>query len=309
MTAAEAASDGLRATETGEPPRKIPRTEREPEISLDLAKLVGAEHERHLGEDSDDSPSTVSIGARDDDDDVRTQPDTRASFVGESWYASYVLSTSVAGHAQLHRPIERRPKGVSPGNHQSQSGRESSSGAGKLPPSDLPPQHLTERLLEAYFKRFHVFFPVLDRASFLSSVRDGTVSVTLLRCVLFVASIHCEPEVFHLMGYSRRVDVGDDLFGKACASFDADQEADRTTMVLSSFLLHYYFGKPTFYRDTLWWLATAIRSAQCMGFHRSTANSRMPPKDKAQWRRIWWCLYVSRTQSRNAVHVLTEKDS
>ena len=274
----------------------ITRKSREPEISLDLAKLVGAEPDSHSGEEpggKSGSPHAESNGH----DDTRSPQDSNANFVGESWYASYVLSTSVAGPAELHRPIERRSaKTFTPDDYRTPNTRRSTSSRPSkniLPPSDLPPQHLIERLLEAYFTRFHVFCPILDRALFLSSVRDTTVSITLLRCVLFVASVHCDPEIFHLMGFSTRFDAGDDLFGKACASFDIDQEADRSTMVLSSYLLHYYFGKPTSYRDPLWWLATAIRSAQCMGYHRTTENSSMPKRDKAHWKRVWWCLYVS----------------
>jgi hypothetical protein len=244
---------------------------------------VGAEHDSHSGEDSSEGarPSTDAQGDR-------TQEESKANFIGESWYASYVLATSAAGHSELHKPMKRRPSSqASPAELQ----------PGVTPtemirPSGLPAPQLTERLLEAYFKRFHVFCPILERAAFLSSVRDGTVSITLLRSVLFVASIHCDPEVFHLMGYSTRLDAGDDLFNKACASWNADRESDRTTMVLSSYLNHYFFGRPSEYRDTLWWLGNAIRSAQCMGYHRSTKNSKMSSTDKSRWKRVWWCLYV-----------------
>ncbi|KIV93367.1 hypothetical protein, variant [Exophiala mesophila] len=173
----------------------------------------------------------------------------------------------------------------------------------KEPPADLPPQHLTERLLEAYFKRFHCLVPILDKAEFLSSVREGTVSITLLRSVLFVASIHCEPEVYHLMGYSTRLDAGDELFSKACSAFDNDRGSDRTTMILASFLNQYFFGRPTEYRDALWWISNAIRSAQCMGYHRSTADSKMSARHKAQWKRVWWCLYMRDRQIALAMGV------
>ncbi|OQU98289.1 Fungal specific transcription factor domain-containing protein [Cladophialophora immunda] len=291
----------------------ITSTAREPGISLDLVRLVGAEHDGQPGDQSSSKHGTVvpehlgNMG-----DESGSQPDTRAkTFVGESWYASYVLSTSAAGPAELHRPIERRPKMFIPDAQGLGSGKPSAIRSKKVPPADLPPQHLTERLLEAYFKRFHVYCPILDRRSFLATVRDGTVSVVLLRCVLFVASIHCDPEVFHLMGYGTRFDAIDELFGKAVTSFDTDQESDRTTMVLSSYLLHYYFGKPSSYRDTLWWLATAIRSAQCMGYHRNTRQSSMPQRDKAQWKRVWWCLYIRDRQvclSTGAPMVINDLD-
>lgn len=245
----------------------------EPDINHELARICGPE-------DSHSGATTPRMMQHRRASSFK-ETDARASFVGESWYASYVLahSNSTTGYSELHRAREHAaldtPKVARP------------------IPADLPPQNLTERLLEAYFTRFHVFCPIVDKAPFLASVRDRTVSITLLRSILFVASIHCKPETFHLMGYSTRMDAQDDLFNRACASFDADTESDRTTMVLSSYLLHYWFGKPTTYRDSLWWLATAIRSAQCMGYHRSTKDSKMSAEDKSRFRRIWWCFYVS----------------
>ncbi|KIV76821.1 hypothetical protein PV11_08681 [Exophiala sideris] len=266
----------------------VARTTQQPEISLDLGRLVdwysNSIEERH----------TRVIKSREEHlvaDSSTAAHQGTASFVGESWYASYVLSTSAAGHGELHQTIERTADDaqVREGTLNVQI---DASDTGKGPPVDLPPQHLTERLLEAYFQRFHVFCPILERPSFLAAARDGSVSITLLRCVLFVASIHCEPDILHLMGYQTRLDAGDDLFWKACASFDANSGADRTTMVLSSYLLHYWFGKPTNYRDSLWWLATSIRSAQCMGYRRSTKHSNMSSRDKARFKVIWWCLYI-----------------
>ncbi|KAJ4269932.1 hypothetical protein NW762_001603 [Fusarium torreyae] len=89
-----------------------------------------------------------------------------------------------------------------------------------------------------------------------------------------------------------RLDANDELFNKASTSFDRDRESSRIDMILSSYLLHYWFGNPAAYRDVHWWLAAAIRSAQCMGYHRSTSNAQMPPQEKSRWKRIWWCLYI-----------------
>ncbi|KAG9505100.1 hypothetical protein J7337_002066 [Fusarium musae] len=158
--------------------------------------------------------------------------------------------------------------------------------------SDLPSPDLVDRLIKAYFNRFHTFCPILGKKYFLASLEDRTISATLLRSVLFVASLHCDREVLHLMGYSTRWDANNALYNKASAAFDADRESSRTHMILSSYLLHYWFGSPTAYHDCHWWLAAAIRSAQCTGYHRSTRNSKMAPEERSRWKRIWWCLYV-----------------
>lgn len=283
--------DGLRSKAENAP--EPTKSAQEADVPINLVKLVGADQDQDSLSGEESADKAANRGDHSDDSSARPRRESKANFVGESWYASYVLSASGTGHAELHRPIERRQKTLS----DTSLGHVQVDGSlitkpGSSPPADLPPQHLMERLLEAYFKRFHCLVPILERAEFLTSVRDGSVSITLLRSVLFVATIHCDPEVYHLMGYSTRVDAGDDLWTKACASFDADRDSDRTTLILASFLNHYFFGRPSEYRDSLWWLSNAIRSAQCMGYHRSTVNSKMLPRHKAQWKRVWWCLYV-----------------
>ena len=178
-------------------------------------------------------------------------------------------------------------------------------GSSRQFPADLPPREATERLIKSYFSRFHVQFPILERPLFLESVRTGSISITLLRCVLFVASIHCDTELIYLMGYKTRVAAGDDLFNKAKLSFDTEDEANRVIMLQCSFLLHYWWGQPTSFSDSLWWLSTAIRAAECMQMHRSMRNSSMSSRSKAHWKRIWWCLYVRNKNIRiSKFHVL-----
>ncbi|KAJ4112143.1 D-lactate ferricytochrome c oxidoreductase [Fusarium equiseti] len=224
-----------------------------------------------------------------------SQPPTQPSVVGESWYASYVMRGYTPGHSSVHRPIGDCSETVqdvtctartneNPGN--SLQPREKS----RL--SDLPRPELVDALIKAYFDRFHTFCPILDKKAFFTSLHEGTISVTLLRSVIFVASLHCDLEVLHRMGQSTRLDANHKLFTDASASFDMDRDSSRVDMILSSYLLHYWFGNPTAYRDCHWWIAAAIRSAQCTGYHRSTANSQMPSEQRSRWKRIWWCLYV-----------------
>lgn len=64
---------------------------------------------------------------------------------------------------------------------------------------DLPPRHLMDQFVAAYFKIFHPFFPVIDKETFLKdyyycrakgekSGRHEGPSLLLLQAVLFVAS-------------------------------------------------------------------------------------------------------------------------
>ncbi|KIL94259.1 hypothetical protein FAVG1_02822 [Fusarium avenaceum] len=237
-----------------------------------------------------DTPRTIQ-NATPSQSTLTVQP----SVVGESWYASYVMRGYTPGHNSVHRPIGDCNETV-----QSISCDKTRDGASSKPSQprqkpgleDLPSPELVNRLIEVYFDRFHAFCPIFERKYFFTSLHEGKMSETLLRSVLFVASLHCDLEVLHLMGHSTRLDANHELFTKASASFDLDRESSRMHMILSSYLLHYWFGNPTAYRDCHWWLAAAIRSAQCTGYHRSTSNSQMPPEERRRWKCIWWCLYV-----------------
>jgi hypothetical protein len=237
-----------------------------------------------------DTPSTVQ-NASPSQPALTVQP----SVVGESWYASYVMRGYTPGHTSVHRPIgdcNETVQSISCDKTRDRVSNKPSQPRQKPGLEDLPSPDLVDRLIQVYFDRFHAFCPIFERKYFFTSLHDGTMSGTLLRSVLFVASLHCDSEVLHLMGHSTRLDANQDLFTKASASFDVDKESNRMHMILSSYLLHYWFGNPTAYRDCHWWLAAAIRSAQCTGYHRSTSNSQMPPEERRRWKCIWWCLYV-----------------
>lgn len=247
----------------------------------------------------------------------RQSTTAQPNIVGESWYASYVMRGYKPGHASFHSPINDCNETVqstvagddahlsggeiasapaldrgSDNEHTERTSRPSdTSTAGRS--HDLPPLRLLNRLVEAYFARFHVFCPILQRPLFLAALAAGQVSMTLVRSVLFVGSVHCDMETIHHLGHASRIEANSALHDRATAAFDTDRESDRTSMVLASYLLHYWYGSPASYRDFHWWIAASIRSAQCMGYHRSTGSTRMPPEDKARWRRVWWCLYVS----------------
>lgn len=243
-------------------------------------------------------------------------PSTQPNIIGESWYASYVMRGYRPGHASVHRRLDdnnamvqsisedmqksKDADHISPGTSSrpqespavsTPGGASVTRGADGLH-NDLPAPELIDRLIAAYFSRFHVFCPIVIRSSFLASVANGTVSLTLLCSVLVVASLHCEIETIHLLGYNSRYKANADLSARAVAAFDADKTSDRTSMFLSSFLLHYWFGSPSAYRDLHWWFAASVRSAQTMGYHLSTKHTQMAPAEKARWKRVWWCLYV-----------------
>lgn len=218
---------------------------------------------------------------------------------GESWYLSYVVHTTNNERSHLWQPIfnkshEPLRKEVSPAPTQRATTTVTSSNneAFNAPSLDLPSRALVDELVHEYFTTFHRFCPIIRQQDFVDSIKVGNVPSVLLHCVLFIASIHCDLGTIHRLGYRKRIEAEDDLFNKARAAFDADLGSDRLAMLQSCYLLHYWTGKPSTHKDSLWWLAGAIRSAQGMGMHRAVGRRPMLSSRKSIWRRTWWLLYV-----------------
>jgi Fungal specific transcription factor domain len=228
----------------------------------------------------------------------------RPCFPGESWYLSFILQNTDNDHSRLHQPINQMGRGISPLiDHNFFNRPVTREGSlvyeGNIPvssqptwPPDIPPQEIRDQLVDAYFTRFHSLCPIIHKSNFLYELNRGTLSTLLLRGVLFVATIHCDARILFRMGYDSRSEASDDLFGKARNNFDSELGKDKFTMLQVSFLLHYWWGQPTFFKDTTWWLSGAINGAQAMGMNRSTRSSHMDPDRRKLWRRIWWLLYV-----------------
>lgn len=218
-----------------------------------------------------------------------------AGFVGESWYASFLLRASNNDSAKLRQhiiysPYDAHGESQEPGGANGELWQESSP---EQLPDDLPNQDLISGLVEAYFARFHVLFPILSKSEFQVGFAKGRVPIVLLRCVMFIGSVHCDATIIHRMGYSTRADAGDDLFNRARNCVNEHPGEPRCIQITCSFLLHHWWGRPLGVKDPVSWLATAILLAQSLGMHRSLNGSRMPSASRAHWKRTWWCLYVS----------------
>ncbi|KIW20219.1 hypothetical protein PV08_00794 [Exophiala spinifera] len=235
-----------------------------------------------------ESPSPVSTYMSDN-----PPSSENISHLGESWFLSFVLHHTNSDFRQPHRLLAR-PDGARQALTRAQSGGTPAQ-SHTVPidwPQDLPPSDAIRSLVDAYFARFHLFCPILDKKQFMGSLEDASLSVTLLRCVIFIAAVHCDIKVLTRLGYETRLEAGDDLFGKASSAVDSDSESDRTTMMMCSYLLHYWWGRPTRFHDSLWRLAGVIRSAQGLGMHRSARKSKMDEYTIRRWKRIWWILYI-----------------
>lgn len=266
------------------------------QYSVDLQELCRSERERTTSESSDTDCEGGSCQSNAFMQATTTEClSSSTPTYGESWFISYVLHTTNNEHSPLHQPFNTTSAvtSISTVGQNQQTARESATAAARTHiAQSLPPQSSINHLIRELFSIFHPFCPILDRPNFLVSVDDGSVSVPLIRCVLFVASIHCDMKFIYGMGYGTRIEAEDDLFRKAKADFEDDIETDTLTMLYCSYLLHYWSGRPSKFKDSMWWLSGTIRCAQSMGMHRSMRSSKVPQARQRSWRKIWWLLYV-----------------
>lgn len=246
-----------------------------------------------------DAPPDITLldSSNDTLDGGQTEP---ISYMGESWFLSFVLHNTNNEATSRHRSVRPSSAVHHESSRISDYCYESPTHATR--PAEISyntplPESLSEdicdQLLDAYFSYFQPLCPIIDKDPFLESVHARTISRTLLLSVCFIASVHCDMNVLQSLGYQTRVQAGDDLFSKADQALTNDTDSDRITIMISSYLLHYWWGKPVKFDDSLWRLSGVIRSGQCLGMHHSTANSHMGMGVRKRWKRLWWLLYVS----------------
>lgn len=158
----------------------------------------------------------------------------------------------------------------------------------------IPAAETCYQLFRTYFDLVHPHYPILDRADFAEQYIDvaSPPSYLLLQSVLFMASGHCDLSILQSAGFSSRYQARKTFFQRAKVLYDNDHEPNKVTVVLSVFLMSFWWNGLEDHKDTWHWLGIAISLALTLGMHRSTRHSDMRPKDRSMWKRIWWSLFV-----------------
>lgn len=152
----------------------------------------------------------------------------------------------------------------------------------------LPPRHLCDDLVEAYFKWVAPVVPIISRSRFMRRYRDpkNPPSLLLLQAILLAGSRVCtNPQLMDQTGST--VPAAMTFYKRAKALYDANYEDDRVTIVQALVLMGWYWegpeGQPIhFYflpflslipfldvtRNVFYWTRVAIVVAQGSGMHR-----------------------------------------
>lgn len=109
----------------------------------------------------------------------------------------------------------------------------------------LPPRHLCDELVEAYFKWVAPVVPIINRSRFMRQYRDpkNPPSLLLLQAVLLAGSRVCtNPQLMDQNGST--IPASMTFYKRAKALYDANYEDDRVTIVQALVLMGWYWEGP-----------------------------------------------------------------
>ncbi|KAK4245471.1 fungal-specific transcription factor-like protein [Corynascus novoguineensis] len=166
--------------------------------------------------------------------------------------------------------------------------RQKPSGAQK-DPQRIPWSWKGQTLIDAYFKRIHVFIPMLDestfRADYLEGQRTDAPWLALLNMVFAMGSIAAmkSDDYNHINYYNRAMEhLPMDAFGSSHI------ETVQALALIGGYYLH-YINRPNMANAVL---GAAIRMASALGLHReSLAQSSSDIVAAETRRRTWWSLF------------------
>ncbi|CAK7206925.1 hypothetical protein SEUCBS139899_009732 [Sporothrix eucalyptigena] len=166
-------------------------------------------------------------------------------------------------------------------------------------------------LLDAYCNHHLTLYPILCETKLRAAFDAKTVPPLLLATVLYAGAIHAPDAVIYRAGFDTRQACLRKMYLRAKSLFfEEDEEdgagtessdSDPLVRVQAAFLLHHMWFRPNSTMDCWTWLSLAIRLAQNMGMHRSTARSSLRDEDRKLWKRIWWSLYSRDSQLASGV--------
>ncbi|KAI8218844.1 hypothetical protein K4K57_012448 [Colletotrichum sp. SAR 10_99] len=146
-----------------------------------------------------------------------------------------------------------------------------------------------QTLIDAYFKRIHVFVPMLDEASFRADYLEGqrfdAPWLALLNMVFAMGSVVAmkSDDYNHINYYNRAMEyLPVDAFGSSHI------ESVQALALIGGYYLH-YINRPNMANAVL---GAAIRMASALGLHReSLAQGSSDIAAAETRRRTWWSLF------------------
>ncbi|THH33707.1 hypothetical protein EUX98_g391 [Antrodiella citrinella] len=170
---------------------------------------------------------------------------------------------------------------------------------------EYPERDLADKMVDAYFSRFHFLMPVIDKPSFMrqyAHIMDNTNDTHLVRSqtpfiALICAVFACGSKLVDDPRLSRGENLDDAGMGMVyyeralilhyISHASMEVEHVQCLLVMSSFLCSVNCLPQA-------WLLVgqAVRTAQDIGLHRSPRRLLISPIEKETRRKVWWGCYT-----------------
>lgn len=162
------------------------------------------------------------------------------------------------------------------------------------PRPDLPPKHIADNLLEAYYKTIHITIPILHWPTFQQEYED----------VYRARSLHNVPAVWSAMLFAvfavaslfstspsiRRPDDGKKWIETALGLVDLWSDEFVIDHVRNALLTSIFLTEINLKSAAWTWLGSSVRIAQDIGLHQETGP--WPTIEGEMRHRVWWGVYV-----------------
>ncbi|KAL4815669.1 fungal-specific transcription factor domain-containing protein [Aspergillus spinulosporus] len=158
-------------------------------------------------------------------------------------------------------------------------------------PFFMPPRHVADGLIHAFFEHVHPAYPVYDRKGFMQLYLQGKTSPLVLQTIFFLGFTVGPDSLIRESGYSNRTTARKTHYLRAKALYDADHEGDPLKVVASLLLFGFWWLGPEDQKDTCYWVGCATNVAQALGMHRSSQPG-MSREVRSLRKRIWWAIYT-----------------
>ncbi|KAI0650062.1 fungal-specific transcription factor domain-containing protein [Trametes meyenii] len=170
---------------------------------------------------------------------------------------------------------------------------------------EYPERDLADKLVDAYFARFHFLMPVLDKPEFMRRytylmdhqndavfIRNHTAFVALVCAVFAVASRFVDDP--RLTKFDNLDDAGMGMvyYERALILHHISYPTIQVEHVQCFLLMSSFLCSVNCLPQAWLLVGQAVRAAQDIGLHRSPRLLLVPPIEKETRRKIWWGVYT-----------------
>ncbi|KAI9319626.1 fungal-specific transcription factor domain-containing protein [Dichotomocladium elegans] len=160
---------------------------------------------------------------------------------------------------------------------------------------EVPPQEIVDRLVELYFMKMNIYFPIVDKAEFYESYQKGgdalCTPLLLAICRSACRLLDADDWVVKKFNINRNqlfVDITNELERKFVVDF-----LNPNIEYIQVFLITALSARRWTPESTDWLgVSIAVKMAQDLGLHRSDTRLGMSIKRREARKRLWWSAYV-----------------